>query len=73
MLGVPWSKTLDTILVIFPGLIEKVTKSKVKEKLAKIYNTLGLSELITLEEKFFAEQDVNPEFTCLKKSKKYLQ
>jgi len=50
LLGIPWSKTLDTILVIFPELIKKATKTKVIVKLATIYNNLGLSELITLEE-----------------------
>ena len=51
LLGVPWSKTLDTMRFIFPGPIGKVNKREVLGKLARIYDPLGLSALITLKGK----------------------
>ena len=49
LLGKPWSKTLNTMQVIFPGSIGKVNKREVLGKLARIYDPLRLSALITMK------------------------
>ena len=43
LLGVPWNKAVDTIVVAFPTPIVKVTKRKILRKIAEINDPLELA------------------------------
>ena len=43
LLGVPWNKALDTIVVSFPTPIVKVTKREILRKIAEINDPLELA------------------------------
>ena len=43
LLGVPWNKAVDTIVVAFPTPIVKVTKREILRKIAEINDPLELA------------------------------
>ena len=43
LLGVPWNKAVDTIVVAFPTTIVKVTKREILRKIAEINDPLELA------------------------------
>ena len=61
LLGLPWNKSADTISVVIPTEAAKTTKRGTLQKLAKIYDPLGLVSPITLQCKLIYLQ------ICLKK------
>ena len=52
LLGLPWNKSSDTISVTIPTEAAKPTKRGTLQKLARIYDPLGLVSLQTLQGKF---------------------
>ena len=61
LLGLPWNKSADTISVVIPTEAAKTTKRGTLQKLAKIYDPLGLVSPITLQGKLIYRE------ICLKK------
>ena len=51
LLRLPWNKSADTISVVIPTKVAKTTKRGTLQKLAKIYDLLGLMSPIMLEGK----------------------